>query len=183
MSNNLVFKFMLNQIPKKDLGVGAYISKKDGSEKSAIVNKVSNDVYFLNKPLSIEIVRRDYELLAVSERKYINEYGDEAHGYFIHYPNSVDDDNEKITLSKKELIQICKYVYIFKSNDFDKHWQVNEYISNKNRWDEFDKIRALNDHGYEKRIKGILPIYYNLVCDILNLPIEDGAKLLDSQPW
>ena len=86
-------------------------------------------------------------------------------------------------LSKAIQKQISAYLEIFQSNGFSEHWEVNNYISQHNMWDEFKDIRAMNDHGYVRKIRGILPKYYAIVCSQLHIMRGDGAPLLHSESY
>jgi hypothetical protein len=174
--NKKIFKYLLRSIPRENLGWGKYNSKINGAEKWALVNNVTNEVLFLSSKLSKELVRQNYDQLAVYE------LDNEKNTLVVMFPDEALSSN-KISLTKEQLSQLFEYIYIFKSNNFTKHWQVNEKISANDDWDKFDEIRALNDHGYEEKIKGILPHYFQLVCYILKISGDEGAKLIDSEPY
>ncbi len=89
----------------------------------------------------------------------------------------------KYNLSESEESQVKKYIDIFIDNSFEEHYQVNNYITNHNLWNEFSKIRSLNDHGLHKRIPGILPKYFKVVCEILSIIGAGGAPLDKSEPY
>lgn len=86
-------------------------------------------------------------------------------------------------LTSKEESQVLEYIKIYKNESFEKHWETNNYITNNNLWDSFSEIRSLNDHGDHKRIPGILPKFYRIVCEILNIGSSNGAPLDKSEKY
>lgn len=86
-------------------------------------------------------------------------------------------------LTSKEESQVLEYIKIYKNESFEKHWQANNYITNNNLWDSFSEIRSLNDHGDHKRIPGILPKFYGIVCQLLNIGGSNGAPLDKSEKY
>ena len=80
-------------------------------------------------------------------------------------------------LSDEEIEQTAHYIWLYKSNNCDEHYEVNNIINQKNSWDEFTAIRSLNDHGYRKRIKGITPKFFAIICKVLDITGDDGATL------
>ena len=86
-------------------------------------------------------------------------------------------------LSPKEIIQLVHYVSIFKRNNFQEHWQVNELITNKNAWDQFDALRSNNRHSNDFVAKGIYPKYFALVCEILNIGGDGGSPLVHASRY
>ena len=85
-------------------------------------------------------------------------------------------------LSKKELSQVIEYVSIFKKYSFKKHYEVNNYISKHNLWDNFSTMRSLNDHGTNKNIPGIMPKFFSVICRILEISGGNGAPLDKAKP-
>jgi len=80
-------------------------------------------------------------------------------------------------LSLTEMNEIKEYVKIFNSNGCTKHHEVNLFITNNNAWGKFPTMRSLNDHAEHKKIKGILPKYFEIICEILKITGEKGAPL------
>lgn len=80
-------------------------------------------------------------------------------------------------LSINETNEINEYIRIFRENGFTEHFQVNDYITNNDKWDGFPTIRSLNDHEDYKNILGILPKYFEIVCSILNINGANGRSL------
>jgi hypothetical protein len=87
------------------------------------------------------------------------------------------------SLSNLELEQISNYIWLYKSNSCSAHWQVNQIISDTNKWHEFDTIRSLNDHGYKKLVKGIEPYYFSLVLKVLEISADYGAPLIGYEKY
>ena len=81
------------------------------------------------------------------------------------------------TLSEDESGEINKYVRIFREFNCTKHHEVNEIISREGQWDNFKTIRSLNDHGEYKKIEGIQPQYFEIICNILKISGERGIPL------
>ena len=126
------------------------------------------------------------------------EYFCQIHGGSVDDPEFLDkwlegeekaqviDDEEcanKYGISVNELYQVERYIFIFKSCSFTQHWQVNNYISKNNLWSEFDNIRSFNDHGANMHIRGILPKFFSLVCEILEINSSNGEPLTRSQRY
>jgi len=86
-------------------------------------------------------------------------------------------------LSLLESSQIKEYIEIYKEQSFEEHYEVNNFISNHNMWNRFSEIRSLNDHGKHKNIPGILPKFYAIVCEMLQIEGADGAPLEKSQKY
>ena len=80
-------------------------------------------------------------------------------------------------LSLNEANEVNAYIKIFRENGFKEHFQVNEFITNKDKWNEFPTIRSLNDHGEHKKIPGVLPKYFDMVCSILKINGANGRSL------
>ena len=88
----------------------------------------------------------------------------------------------KYSLSE-EASQVKKYAKIFKDKSFYEHYEVNNYIGNHNLWNDFSKIRSFNDHGNYKRIPGIQPKYFAIVCEILEITGAGGSPLDKAEPY
>lgn len=80
-------------------------------------------------------------------------------------------------LTSKESEEIIEYIKIYRKNSFSRHFEVNEYITENDLWDNFSTIRSLNNHGDYKEIKGIQPKYFEMICQILNISGEGGLPL------
>ena len=81
-------------------------------------------------------------------------------------------------LTKKEMKQLVKYIHIFNKHSFSKHWEVNNYIDKKDKWDKFRALRSHNDHGHHKDINGITRKYYAIICDVLKIDGGNGQPLI-----
>ncbi|MEC4726209.1 hypothetical protein HWQ46_11670 [Shewanella sp. D64] len=86
-------------------------------------------------------------------------------------------------LTPKEIVQLTRYIAIFKRCNFKEHWQVNEFISNKNAWGEFDALRSNNLHANDFTAKGIYPNYYRIVYEILNISGDSGTHLVNADRY
>jgi len=82
-----------------------------------------------------------------------------------------------VALTSEEVSEINSYVEIFQDNEFSKHTEVNNYITDNDLWDEFKTIRSLNNHGKYKEIESIQPKYFKVVCEILKITGEGGLSL------
>lgn len=80
-------------------------------------------------------------------------------------------------LTKPEMLQIKNYMAIYSENKFKTQKAANTYITDSKRWDEFQDIRSMNDHGVHINIPGILPKFYRITCEILKLIRGNGAQL------
>ena len=83
------------------------------------------------------------------------------------------------SLSNKEIKQLLKYLWIYKSYHCTEHYEVNEIITEEDIWDEFKKIRSLNDHGHRRKILGIAPKYFAIICEVLEIEDAGGNPLED----
>jgi cold shock CspA family protein len=86
-------------------------------------------------------------------------------------------------LSENEIIQLTSYLKLFKEHNCSEHWEVNEIISAEKIWGSFEEIRSLNNHGYRRSVKGILPKYFAIVCEVLEVGGDGGAKLLNATKY
>ena len=86
-------------------------------------------------------------------------------------------------LTNDEIEQLLNYLWIFKTQDCSAHYEVNQYISNNDLWEDFSELRSLNDHGYRKRIKGITPDFYAIACGAMNMAKGDGQPLEDYERY
>ena len=91
------------------------------------------------------------------------------------YSNPEAKDN--LILSPKEIEEIQWYIDIYQTEGLNAHFEVNEYITRNDLWSQFTTIRSLNDHGEFKKIQGIQPKYFNIICHMLNISGENGRPL------
>ena len=73
--------------------------------------------------------------------------------------------------------ELADYIWIYVSKKFTEHWEVNEYISEKHMWGQFENIRSLNKHGDYDKVEGIEPKYFAIVCEVLSIKGDDGKPL------
>jgi hypothetical protein len=90
---------------------------------------------------------------------------------------SFDQVRQDYDLSDAEIAELKEYTGIFIENKFHLHYEVNQFINDHKRWDDFPCIRSLNDHGDSKGIRGILPKFFKVVCVLLGVDGEKGAPL------
>lgn len=96
---------------------------------------------------------------------------------YISRDNSEEFQFRGKNLTSIESKEINEYIKIYLKNSFSKHYEVNEYISENNLWDNFTTIRSLNKHADYEKIKGIEPEYFKIICQILNISGEGGSPL------
>lgn len=139
-------------------------------------------------------VLRQIDTIVFNKKYNKNENSDESETKKVSEVFNIDDSfvqnyktlilNKSIqVLTENQVKQLITYIWIFKNYRLSKHWQVNAFIDKNNLWNQFTEIRALNNHGYEQKIKGILPIYFRLVCEVLNIEADNGAPLIDSESY
>lgn len=80
-------------------------------------------------------------------------------------------------LSSNETKEINEYIKIYREHGCTKHHEVNDIITKNRLWDNFKTIRSLNDHGEFKKIEGIQPQYFKIVCNILKISGDNGLPL------
>ena len=98
------------------------------------------------------------------------------------------DEPIRISLNRGKAIlhnegQLSQYLYIYKSQCCTEHWQVNKYIERKNMWDDFSELRSVNMHGNGYSAKGILPKYFSIICEALNIEGDGGSRLLSADSY
>lgn len=82
-----------------------------------------------------------------------------------------------LKLSPQETSEINAYINIYRENNFFRHSQVNDHITENDLWGVFHTIRSLNDHGKYTEIPGIQPKYFEIVCGLLGISGGDGLPL------
>lgn len=87
------------------------------------------------------------------------------------------DITKKYNLSNNEVQQIKDYIRVYNEHGFNSQKDANNFITNENYWDKFPDIRSLNLHGTYKDVPGILPKFYRITCEILNITRGNGAPL------
>ena len=83
----------------------------------------------------------------------------------------------KYNLTKEEVLQIKSYLGIYCEKKFKTQKAANNYITECELWGEFSDIRSLNDHGLYVNIPGILPKFYRITCEVLEIMNGAGAQL------
>ena len=100
---------------------------------------------------------------------------------YQYYKDYGTENNQKLkngALTESESDEVIRYVDIFKSNNFTEHFQVNKYITDNGLWNNFIKIRSLNDHWLSKDVPGIQPKYFKIICRLLNIQGGNGSPLV-----
>lgn len=86
---------------------------------------------------------------------------------------------------QKEIeLEISQYIDIYIKISAKRHHEVNVYITENDKWDDFKRIRSINNHGLGKEnILGIEPKYYREVCTRLKLNNGTGSPLRSSKNY
>jgi hypothetical protein len=99
------------------------------------------------------------------------------------------NNNEK-AINDEQFFEVTLYYFIYSNLNLKEGKSLNNYtlgelnslIEKLNLWDNFKNIRALNEHGYDFKIKGISPIFYHFVM-LMGAKDDSGKPLIDSEPW
>lgn len=97
--------------------------------------------------------------------------------------NSSNNKIFEINNSLLEAKEIDEYIGIFLKYNFEKHYEVNEYITKNKLWENFPNIRSLNTHGKNKDIPGILPKFFKQICEKLKIKNFCGHPLDSAKPY
>ena len=77
-----------------------------------------------------------------------------------------------------------KYYNLMRQYNFTDQKNMNNHLTNENKWDNFPLIRAINTHGTISGIKGITPKAYAKVCRLMEREISSGGRpLIDSKRY
>lgn len=98
---------------------------------------------------------------------------------FLHYRSS----NHDIRVGIQDCYEIMHYVQIYKEKSCTEQAEANNIISQERIWDEFPHIRSLNDHTIHLNVPGILPVYYAIVCKLLNIKGGRGLPLTNFRQY
>jgi hypothetical protein len=90
---------------------------------------------------------------------------------------------EKYSLTEDERNEINWYIKLYVKLEFTHHWQVNQWIQERNAWDKFKNIRAINDHVNASGVPGIKPKFFAIVCQISGEDEHPGSHLIKSTPY
>jgi hypothetical protein len=74
-----------------------------------------------------------------------------------------------LNCSNEVIKELREWIKIYTEHSFKTQSEVNNYITNNHRWNEFPIIRSLNDHEECKNIPGIQEKYYAIVSRHLGL--------------
>ena len=105
---------------------------------------------------------------------------------YQYYKDDGAESNQKLkneALTESESDEIIRYIDIFKSNNFTEHFQVNKYIADNGLWNNFIKIRSLNDHWLSKDVPGIQPKYFKIICRLLKIQGGNGSPLVGCKTY
>ena len=86
-------------------------------------------------------------------------------------------------LTWQEQQEIDEYINIFEDFNFQKHYEVNNYISKNKLWDRFPTIRAENTHENGAIVDGISPKYFAIVCRLVGMEYGGGSNLIKSERY
>ncbi|MFT6907932.1 MAG: hypothetical protein ACJAS1_004620 [Oleiphilaceae bacterium] len=78
---------------------------------------------------------------------------------------------------------ILLYCNEMRDNGYRDQGGFNEYLTQTKQWNKFLYIRAWNDHGYCRKIRGITRSAYKLVCHLMNLTNGGGNPLIASEKY
>ncbi|MFH1466559.1 MAG: hypothetical protein ABIO70_19395 [Pseudomonadota bacterium] len=99
-------------------------------------------------------------------------------------PQSRADAQRKYRLlSKERRAQVDEYLRIFRENGLTEHYEVNEIISAAGRWDDFPDMRSRNRHANGAEVLGVLPFYFWMICELLEIADAQGSPLEDAVPY
>lgn len=72
-------------------------------------------------------------------------------------------------LTNTEKHEIAEFICIYKRNDYEALWMVNDFLTNSDSWDNFPTIRSMNTYnGFDMSIPGIQPRYFAIVSNLLH---------------
>lgn len=114
---------------------------------------------------------------------WLAEYGNDSSIKYRLAQFDYTDIAKKYDLSNNEVEQIQGYMNIYNVHNFKSQKEANKFITNKIRWGEFPDIRSLNDHGAYKNVPSILPKFYRITCEILDITKGNGAPLIKATKY
>lgn len=86
------------------------------------------------------------------------------------------ENEPKLTLIEK--YEISEWIKLYFKLGRPAHYEVNNYITKFELWDNFQNIRSYNDHGIHKEIPGVRPKIFRAICLILGTRGNDGCRLI-----
>jgi len=93
-----------------------------------------------------------------------------------------NSNNREKVISKSLLTTFdleCECYYkLMKEKNFHSQRDLNYYLTQENKWDDFPEIRAINTHGEFSGIRGITPKAYAKVCRLMDKEISSGGRPL-----
>lgn len=99
--------------------------------------------------------------------------------------NLIDTYMEMLPNKYNRLVwrELIIYSALYKSSGCTQHWEVNQIITNDQMQKEFKEIRSINNHGDNKIVKGIKPVYFKTVCAMLKITADSGSPLIDFKSY
>lgn len=92
-------------------------------------------------------------------------------------------DFTRYGLSEDQICEVREYINIFEREGFSEHYEVNNWISSRGLWGKFPNMRSINTHRSGRRVLGIEPRYFSIVCAILELHDFKGSPLDDTEKY
>lgn len=86
-------------------------------------------------------------------------------------------------LPREVVDEITHYISIYRTQKFSKHYEINNWITQNDLWEQFRNIRSLNHHVGGVVVKGIRETYFKITCRLLAISDEGGSRLEKCQPW
>ena len=85
--------------------------------------------------------------------------------------------------SNLEIMQLAEYLYIYKTENCSKHFEVNNFIGRNHFWDKFYELRSRNTHANGFVAKGIKPKYFAIICEALKITDNGGSRLIEVEAY
>ena len=114
---------------------------------------------------------------------WLAEYGNDSSIKYRLVQFDYTDIAKKYDLSNNEIEQIQGYMNIYNVHNIKSQKEADKFITNKSRWGELPDIRSLNDHGAYKNVPDILPKFYRITCEILDITKGNGAPLIKATKY
>ncbi|MGF1719135.1 hypothetical protein L4D20_03715 [Vibrio kyushuensis] len=85
--------------------------------------------------------------------------------------------------SDSEEEQLSNYIKIFHRIGASQLHEVNQYIEQKNKWNDFHLLRSKNTHANGSTVNGIAPKHYKYCCEELGINAGNGTPLTNYKLW
>jgi hypothetical protein len=140
------------------------------NNKNIIELLASTEKYYQHKELSNIITQKIFFAI-------LDKYKKKNDGYISKFEFIGEIVNVFRELENKEM---KNYLAIYYKNNFVEHYEVNTYITQNDLWDNFFVIRSKNYHlNHKSPIRGILPKYFAVICEKLNMQDEKKGNPLE----